>query len=311
MILEYHIAQLLYRYQCVTVHNFGAFLTETISANIQESNQTFYPPKKVISFNVNIKNNDGLLANHIVATQKMLYGDALIAINNQVNTWKLTLEDNEAILFKNIGSITKNSDGNLFFEPTESVNFLTESFGLNTFVSPIVKREAEKDWQIQGLNQNTELVYETKNYVNQYLKYAAIFLVSVGGAAFGYSYYLNNQEIKETLIVQNEVQATITSKIQEATFFIDNPLVETATTSTVSTLPFHIMAGSFRNENNANQELKNLISKGFKARILPKNSQGLFPVVYGSFVTYTEAQYKLTEIQNTLNTEAWLLMADY
>ena len=311
MILEYHIAQLLYRYQCVTVHNFGAFLTETISANIQESNQTFYPPKKVISFNVNIKNNDGLLANHIVATQKMLYGDALIAINNQVNTWKLTLENNEAILLKNIGSITKNSDGNLFFEPTESVNFLTESFGLNTFVSPIVKREAEKDWQIQGLNQNTELVYETKNYVNQYLKYAAIFLVSVGGAAFGYSYYLNNQEIKETLIVQNEVQATITSKIQEATFFIDNPLVETATTSTVSTLPFHIMAGSFRNENNANQELKNLISKGFKARILPKNSQGLFPVVYGSFVTYTEAQYKLTEIQNTLNTEAWLLMADY
>ena len=311
MILEYHIAQLLYRYQCVTVPNFGAFLTETISANIQESNQTFYPPKKVISFNVNIKNNDGLLANHIVATQKMLYGDALIAINNQVNTWKLTLENNEAILLKNIGSITKNSDGNLFFEPTESVNFLTESFGLNAFVSPIVKREAEKDWQIQGLNQNTELVYETKNYVNQFLKYAAIFLVSVGGAAFGYSYYLNNQEIKETLMVQNEVQATITSKIQEATFFIDNPLVESATTSTVSTLPFHIMAGSFRNENNANQELKNLISKGFKARILPKNSQGLFPVVYGSFVTYTEAQYKLTEIQNTLNTEAWLLMADY
>ena len=311
MILEYHIAQLLYRYQCVTVPNFGAFLTETISANIQESNQTFYPPKKVISFNVNIKNNDGLLANHIVATQKMLYGDALIAINNQVNTWKLTLENNEAILLKNIGSITKNSDGNLFFEPTESVNFLTESFGLNTFVSPIVKREVEKDWQIQGLNQDTELVYETKNYVNQYLKYAAIFLVSVGGAAFGYSYYLNNQEIKETLMVQNEVQATITSKIQEATFFIDNPLVESATTSTVSTLPFHIMAGSFRNENNANQELKNLISKGFKARILPKNSQGLFPVVYGSFVTYTEAQYKLTEIQNTLNTEAWLLMADY
>ena len=70
MIIEHHIAQLLYRYPCVTIPNFGAFLTETISAKIQESNQTFYAPKKVIFFNVNIKNNDGLLANHMVTSDK-------------------------------------------------------------------------------------------------------------------------------------------------------------------------------------------------------------------------------------------------
>ena len=311
MIIEHHIAQLLYRYPCVTIPNFGAFLTETISANIQESNQTFYAPKKVIFFNVNIKNNDGLLANHMVTSDKILYSDALIAIDKQVNQWKELLHNNEVLLFKNIGSISRNNDGNLFFEPSENVNFLTDSFGLSSYVSPIIKREVKKEFQIEPVNHEPELIYETRNYVNSYLKYAAILLVSVGGAAFAYASYVNNEELKETRLVQNEVQAAVTTKIQEATFFIENPLVSTVKASNISTFPFHIMAGAFRNENNANLELENLISKGFKARILPKNSQDLFPVVYGSFVTYTEAQHQLTDIQNSINTEAWLLMAEY
>lgn len=311
MIIEHHIAQLLYRYPCVTIPNFGAFLTETISANIQESNQTFYAPKKVIFFNVNIKNNDGLLANHMVTSDKILYSDALIAIDKQVNQWKELLHNNEVLLFKNIGSISRNNDGNLFFEPSENVNFLTDSFGLSSYVSPVIKREVKKEFQIEPVNHEPELVYETRNYVNSYLKYAAILLVSVGGAAFAYASYVNNEELKETRLVQNEVQAAVTTKIQEATFFIENPLVPTVKTSNISTFPFHIMAGAFRNENNANLELENLISKGFKARILPKNNQDLFPVVYGSFVTYTEAQHQLTDIQNSINTEAWLLMAEY
>ena len=311
MIIEHHIAQLLYRYPCVTIPNFGAFLTETISANIQESNQTFYAPKKVIFFNVNIKNNDGLLANHMVTSDKILYSDALIAIDKQVNQWKELLHNNEILLFKNVGSISRNNDGNLFFEPSENVNFLTDSFGLSSYVSPVIKREVKKEFQIEPVNHEPELVYETRNYVNSYLKYAAILLVSLGGAAFAYASYVNNEELKETRLVQNEVQAAVTTKIQEATFFIENPLVPTVKTSNISTFPFHIMAGAFRNENNANLELKNLISKGFKARILPKNNQDLFPVVYGSFVTYTEAQHQLTDIQNSINTEAWLLMAEY
>lgn len=309
MVLEYYIAQLLYRYPCVTVPNFGAFLSETVSANIQESNQTFNAPKKVIFFNVNIKNNDGLLANHLVQTQKILYTDALIAIDKQVREWKYLLENNEPILLKNIGVINKNQDGNLYFEPSENVNFLTDSFGLTPFVSPSIKREVHKDLQIEPIHEETEVIYESRNYVNRYLKYAAVFVISIGGAAFAYSSYINNEAIKETKIVQNEVQEAIETKIQSATFFIENPLI--TDDSSDKTYPFHIMAGSFRSENNANVELKNLESKGFKARILPKNNQGLYPVVYGSFVTYTEAQYQLTEIQNSINTEAWLLMAEY
>ena len=48
---EKHIAALLYRHQCVTVPGFGAFLSEWQSAQISEGQNSFTPPRKLISFN--------------------------------------------------------------------------------------------------------------------------------------------------------------------------------------------------------------------------------------------------------------------
>ena len=73
MLIEKHISDLLYRYQCVTVPGFGAFLTETVTAQVTVSSSSFFPPKKVISFNANVRNNDGLLANHVALQEKMSY----------------------------------------------------------------------------------------------------------------------------------------------------------------------------------------------------------------------------------------------
>ena len=50
MQLEIYISDLLYRYDCVTVPEFGAFLTHRVSAKIHESTHAFYPPKKALVF---------------------------------------------------------------------------------------------------------------------------------------------------------------------------------------------------------------------------------------------------------------------
>ncbi|MBU2061164.1 MAG: SPOR domain-containing protein, partial [Bacteroidetes bacterium] len=88
MNIDSYISQLLYRYQCVTVPGLGAFLTETQSAQWIESTNSFFPPKKMISFNTNLKNNDGLLANHIASSEKISYNYAVNAIEYQVVKWK-------------------------------------------------------------------------------------------------------------------------------------------------------------------------------------------------------------------------------
>lgn len=315
MNISHHISQLLYRYPCVTVPGFGAFLTETVSASIQESNHTFYPPKKVISFNSYIKNNDGLLANHISVTEKISYTDAVLVIENAVKVLNVALEAGEITILKNIGLLRKNSEGNIIFEASSQVNYLTNSFGLSSYVSPVVKREELKkvvEEIVVAEKPTIELLSETRK-AKPYLKYAAMFIMSLGGAGFGYTAYVSQQAEIETNIVRSEVQKELNTKIQEATFFIDNPIASNTNSTSVEekkTFPFHIVFGSFRSEGNAEKALKKLESQGYKARILSKNDQNLYPVVYGSYATYTEAQYEATQIQTTKDKNAWLLIQE-
>ena len=144
MKIEHYISQLLYRHQCVTVPGFGAFLTEIQSADLHENTNSFYPPKKVISFNSHLKNNDGLLANHIAQIEKSTYENAVASIESEVVIWNSILQVNEKFTLKNIGELSLNSEKNLVFTPSENINYLKESFGLNSFVSPSIKREQYK-----------------------------------------------------------------------------------------------------------------------------------------------------------------------
>ena len=321
MKIDIHISQLLYRFQCVTIPGFGAFLAETISAKVNENNQNFIPPRKVISFNSHLKNNDGLLANHIATCEKTSYDHAVMLIANAVDLWKNELENNNFLQIKNIGNFVVNEDKNLVFTATNDVNYLATSFGLNSFVSPIIKREVlvqieEKqtetvEYPFEITSDIEEVVEEEpRRYLNAYLKYAAILVVSLGLSGAGYSAYLNQEEQKEIRLVQADVQKEITTKIQEATFFISAPVEDKTVVETPKKLSFHIMAGAFRNENNANRKFKYLLKRGFDAKILDKNESGLLPVIYGSFTTYSEAQNNLSRIQRTQNKEAWLLIKD-
>ena len=95
MNIQTYISELLYRHQCVTVPGFGAFLTEIQSAQLIESTHSFFPPKKMISFNGQLQNNDGLLANHIAQSEKISYEYAVSAIQHEVFNWKKTLQEKE------------------------------------------------------------------------------------------------------------------------------------------------------------------------------------------------------------------------
>jgi len=145
MKIEQYISQLLFRYQCVTVPGFGAFLTEFQSAQLDENSHSFYPPKKMVSFNPFIKNNDGLLANHLAQAEKISYEIAVNSIQNEVSHWKTKIQEFGSFSVKNVGDFSLNSENNIVFVPIDQINYLTASFGLSSFVSPAVKREVYKE----------------------------------------------------------------------------------------------------------------------------------------------------------------------
>ncbi|MDI1254765.1 MAG: SPOR domain-containing protein [Flavobacterium sp.] len=312
MKIEQYIAPLLYRYQCVTVPGFGAFLTEIQSAQLNEASSGFSPPKKLVSFNSYLKNNDGLLANHISQMEKISYESAVQQIQKEVALWKNALQNFQQITLHNIGMFSLNSEGNIVFDAANSVNYFTSSFGLTSFVSPFIKREIQQQLHIE-IDETVEeekpiiqLVPERRQY--SYLKYVAIFVIGLGTVGFFANNYHQNQIAIETQLVQTEVQKDVQQKIQEATFFIQSPLPNVTLSVKEQKMPYHIVAGAFRNERNAQRIYVKLSNAGFKSRRLEKNRFGLFPVLYGSYASYGEAQAAMRKIHETQSKEAWLLI---
>ena len=308
MKIESYIAQLLYRYQCVTVPGFGAFLTEIQSAQLIESSNSFFPPKKMISFNAYLKNNDGLLANHIAQAEKTSYEYAISAIQYEVFNWRKALQENGLFAIKNVGDFSLNADKNLIFTPYDQTNYLSNSFGLAPFVSPKVKRELFEQ-KIEALeDENVIHLIPERRKTSAYLKYAAIFVLGLGlTGAVVYPIY-QQQIANETILVEQSVQIKVQNKIQEATFFIENPIPAVTLTVKEVKMSYHVVAGAFREEKNAEKIFHQLSDQGYKARRIPQNKYGLFPVLYGSYTTFPEADSAQQEIQKTGNPDAWILV---
>lgn len=310
MQLQDYISDLLYRYDCVTVPDFGAFLTQKTSATIDEANTTFYPPKKRVSFNEQIQQNDGLLAHYIADVEKIPFEQALDIIVNSVKYLKSSLTQGEAITFTNIGELKFNEDGKMLFEPSYHLNYLTDAFGLSQFVSPAVTREVYKK-EVERIEKVIPLSFTPeKRKSRPYLKYAAVALIALTiGGFMASNYYVNDIETHNQL-AQEEAAQQLETKIQEATFVIENPLPAITFTVTKQTGYYHIVAGAFRVEENCDKKVAQLKAAGFKARKIGANKYGLHQVVYSSHDHRLDALNMLRDIKKTHNKDAWLLVKD-
>lgn len=321
MKIEKYISELLYRYQCVGVPGFGAFLCEWQSAQVIVSQNSFVPPKKVISFNSHIKNNDGLLANHIALQEKISYENALSKIQTQVVFWLEKLENKENLVLENIGEIFSNSEHNFVFKPNTAINYLTDSFGLTGFNSPEIARANQITSEVETIVEAPVSIDNTvedetpviplngKNRSKNWMKYAAAVAVFASAGTYGYKMYFDYTIEQQTSIVEKTVQEKINQKLQEATFVIPNPInAVDLTLEATHNGKYHVIAGAYRSKQNATKAMNDLISKGFEAHLLTENKYGLIPVAFGSFSNLNEAQNLKTEIKAKDSVEAWLLI---
>jgi nucleoid DNA-binding protein len=310
MQLSQYISDLLYRYECVTLPNFGAFLSHPISARINEGTSSFYPPQKQLSFNVQLKSNDGLLASYISDVENISFEVATRKIENQVSQLKLRLEKGETVEFKHIGELISSDEGSLSFIPSDSLNYMTEAFGLASFVSPSVERQAHQE-VVQKLESRGAIALTPKRRKSAlYMKYAAIAVLALGLAgSIGSNLYLTQIE-QQNSVALDTANATLDNKIQEATFVIDNPLPAVMVSLKKQSGDFHVVAGAFRMKANSERKLQQLKALGYSARLIGINRYGLHQVVYESFETRKEAEKALFKIRKSQDRAAWLLIKD-
>lgn len=305
MQLETYISDLLYRYECVTIPEFGSFLAQRVSATINDSTNTFFPPKKAISFNEQIQKNDGLLAHYIADVEKIPFEIATKKIAKRVKTLKAYLTQGETLRFDNIGEIVFNGEGKILFEPSYHLNYLTDSFGLSQFVSPTVAREVYKE-KVEAIENVIPItITHEKRKSRPYLKYAAVTLIALTLGGFTASNYYVDKIETHNQLAQEKATQQLEAKIQEATFSL-NPLPAITVNFTKQVGNYHIVAGAFRIEENSNKKVKQLQSLGYKARAIGVNKYGLHEVVYGSYETGKDALKAVRHIRKTHNKDAWI-----
>ncbi len=308
MTLAKPISDLLYRYQCVTIPGFGAFITNYQSAKHNSADHSFSPPSKQLTFNSQLITNDGLLASYIAEFNEISFENAMDRIEEEIKIWRKDLDRNEHVVLENIGGLHLNDEGNLVFTPTNTLNYLTTSFGLSSFSSPAVNRETYKQ-EVEALEQSTPLIITPeRRSQSPILRYAAIGLLLVG-LGFGIKEINNlNKEIKEYVGVQS--QEIVEDSIQTATFFETSPMEFSAINLTVAKKEikkYFIVAGAFRVKNNATKKINQLIAQGYEAELIGTNRFGLHQVSFAGFADKDEALASLRSIKRNVTWDAWLL----
>ena len=322
MRLATYISDLLYRYQCIVVPGFGAFLSQSRPARIDHDALVLHPPSKQLSFNAQLHANDGLLAKYIADVEKSTYEDALQYIERVVKDWKSDFEHQKTIHLKNIGELWVNESENIQFQPSESVNYLSASFGLVPVVSNAVTREVLKE-KVAAIEEKTPLLFTPEKRDSRvYLRYAAVFLLLISMGAAGYPIFKNNR-MHRYKVVQQAAQEQVEKTIERATFFDADPELlpsitlnltktdaETPETFSPEALKYHVVAGAFRIAANAEKQSRELLDKGYEAKRAGTNRYGLHIVTYGSFSTPDEALSFLRKVRNTETPEAWLWVSE-
>jgi len=136
-----YISNLLYEYECVVIPGLGGFISNEVPAAINTVQHTFSPPRKNIVFNSRLQTNDGLLINHIASSEDIGYAEAKARVERFVRKCHKALDDGKRIHFHKIGIIFQNSDGDIAFESDTAYNYLADSYGLSSFISPSITRE--------------------------------------------------------------------------------------------------------------------------------------------------------------------------
>ena len=183
MDIRVNIARLLEEHDCVILPGFGGFIGNYMPARIDPVGHSFVPPSKKILFNINLKQNDGLLYNRLVTDEGISYEDALSAVNEMITGIRHNLKSGKSFIVPEVGRLYSGSEGTLQFEQEKDSNLLLDAFGLQTFVSPPVSRNSYTDRFEKVLVTQPKDNPVNRRQFPRSLKWAAMLAIPIGAAA--------------------------------------------------------------------------------------------------------------------------------
>ncbi|MBP9070485.1 MAG: SPOR domain-containing protein [Bacteroidia bacterium] len=180
------IKTLLHQQEYVVIPNFGGFVTQVHFSKYLVEKNILTPPGKVISFNKQLRQNDGVLA---IWLQKELNATPEIALKHITefsDYCEQVLRTKRRLNLENLGFFYLDLENNICFEPKNDSNYLLDSFGL----SPVILRELS---ELAVEKKETEFVDRKVEIVKQELpikrkrNFKPIAYIALGGSILFFS----------------------------------------------------------------------------------------------------------------------------
>jgi nucleoid DNA-binding protein len=326
------ISELLQFNECVTIPEFGAFVVNPASAQIDMSKNKFIPPGNKVSFNKNIRNNDGLLASAFAENQGLSYEDALEYLKAFVFQVQSELKKQNVFELSGIGSFYKTTENLLKFEPDQLDRF--SSFGLETFhLTPLHSQPYFGKENIRFTTDSTpEIKYIRKTgtwgkvgwgiAIIPFLAYLVWVPTKSGILNKNKNFQFSNlnpfksvpcEEYTPRPIGISNIDLDISDLLYDELDISNLKFAVPETTNIVTVIPieksiinrYQIIGGCFSEESNANKLVERLTNQGYHAEIFDFKN-GLYRVSYGGFPSQREARIVLREVKANANASAWL-----
>jgi nucleoid DNA-binding protein len=335
------IRELLLRHEKAVIPGFGTFSIVHRPAELNKSTGVLLPPAKAILFDHLAKTDDGLLTDLIVRKLQVRKSEAVASIAAYVKSIEEQLSTKGTANLEGIGDLKLDKAGIYNLKPQEELLGRANMFGLPRLDIPVTRpatvyspppvaevpsladhRRRTGRWWIPvvvalALVALAAVVYMTGLYKTFQAQDQEIVITSGPDKEDSRLVFGSRADTADTL--QEKINRELETRTdREQALMYEEPAsppgdqTKTDKTATVAKdlaageKPYHIIAGSFENLNNAEKQQAQLESKGFTAVLLPKRGR-FYMVSLGSYGSREQAAAALKQFRTQLEQELWVM----
>lgn len=339
------IKSLLHQQDYIVVPNFGGFVTQIHFSKYLVEKNILTPPGKIISFNKQLRQNDGILAFWLQEQLNISSELALKHLSEFSEYCQQVLNAKRRLSLEDLGFFYLDFENNICFEPKTDTNYLLDSFGLtpvilNELPEPIeeTKKQPEFIDRVVEVKQQELPIKRKRNlkplaYIalggsilffslaaliqinkNEGPLLSGIFHSNSNASYKAYQYselelQKNESDVKPYIANSNGIAVIELNSKTIAVSVNENFVAATNESSadhvSIASTKFQIVLGCFSQKNNALKMVKKLKKENVNAIISGTNNKGMHVVSCAGFNSKEEASNYLTGIKSNFPT-AWI-----
>ncbi len=268
MNIDQYIIELLEFQDHVVIPEFGAFVSNYVSASHDETTDTFTPPSREVVFNSNLYQNDGVLAQQLVQKENIDFSKAMAYLNVYSTRLFEKLNKGEQLIFENLGELSLNRQGKFNFNYSGNIKFL-DTYGLESYKFEQLNSQAI---HISVPSVSLKQIGNGKRLAQ--IAASAVLLLSLSLLPSKSKFQVEHSNVNPIGILFDSL-----TEPAEETLEIAAETVETQK----QIKPFILVGGSFKELKNATEYKNSLIKNGHASEVI-KSDNGLFRVAIDSYM---------------------------